>query len=130
MTRLPDWEARLAEYLASVLHTPHVYGDHDCALHGANAVFAQTGEDHGAPFRGRYSTALGAARALKKYGEGTLEATFDGRLSSVAPALARRGDLVLADGSIGVCVGGEAVFAGEAGLTRIARPGWTRAWRV
>lgn len=130
MTRLSDWEARLAEYLAGVFHTPHQYGVHDCALHGANAVLAQTGVDHGAPFRGRYTTELGAARALKKHGAGTLEATFDAHLPIIPTALARRGDLVCAQGAIGVCIGGEAVFAGEAGLERIVRADWTRAWRV
>lgn len=130
MTRLPDWEERLAEYLAGVLHAPHVYGDHDCALHGAKAVFAQTGVDHAAPFRGRYTTARGAALALRKFGAGSLEATLDAHLPTVPPALAQRGDLVMADGSVGVCVGGDAVFAGETGLTRMARSRWTRAWKV
>ncbi len=130
MNRLPDWETRLAGYLESVLHAPHAYGQHDCALHGANAVLAQTGVDHGAPFRGRYSTATGSVRALRKYGAGTLEATFDRHLDEVPPALARRGDLVLAQGSVGVCIGGEAMFASEQGLIRIARADWARAWRV
>lgn len=128
--RLPDWEDRLVAYLAAVASKPHVYGDHDCALHGANAVFAQTGRDHGTLFRGRYRTELGAARALRKYGAGDLIATFDRHLEVIPPALARRGDLVLAQGSIGVCIGGEAMFAGTAGLERIARGEWSRAWRV
>ncbi|WP_413061938.1 DUF6950 family protein [Sphingomonas carotinifaciens] len=130
MNRLPDWEPRLADYLASVLHAPHAYGSHDCALHGANAVLAVTGVDRGAAFRGRYTTEIGAARALKKHGAGTLEATFDAQLPMIPPALAQRGDLVLAQGAIGVCVGGEAMFAGAAGLERIGRAQWTRAWRV
>lgn len=130
MMRLPDWESRLAAYLDAICDMPHVYGQHDCALHGANAVLAQTGVDHGAPFRGRYTTEIGAARALRKHGAGTIEATFDAHLSAVAPALAQRGDLVMAQGAIGVCIGGEAIFAGEAGHARIGRAEWTRAWRV
>jgi len=130
VSRLPDWEARLADYLASVRDRPHAYGRHDCALHGANAAFAQTGVDNGAPFRGHYETELGAARALRRFGAGTIEATFDVHYAPVAPALAQRGDLVLAQGSIGVCVGGDAMFVGDAGLERIARPEWSRAWRV
>lgn len=130
MTRLPDWEERLATYLASVRETPHAYGRHDCALHGANAVLAQTGVDHGAPFRGRYKTEIGAARALRRFGAGTVEATYDAHFPSIPPALAQRGDIVLAQGAIGVCIGGEAIFAGDTGHQRIARAEWARAWRV
>jgi hypothetical protein len=128
--RLPDWEVRLAAYLVAVASEPHAYGSHDCALHGANAVLAQTGRDHGAPFRGRYRTQLGAARALRKYGSGDLVTTFDRHLEVIPPSLARRGDLVLAQGSVGVCIGGDAMFAGADGLERIARLEWSRAWRV
>ena len=128
--RLPDWEDRLAAYLLGVRDMPHAYGSHDCALHGADAVRAMTGDDFGAPFRGRYNTELGAARALRKYGAGTLEATFSAHFEDVPPALARRGDLVLAQGSIGVCIGGEAIFAGDAGSERIGRAAWARGWRV
>jgi hypothetical protein len=130
MTRLHDWEPRLSNYLASVRDTPHTYGTHDCALHGANAVLAQTGVDHGKPFRGRYKTEIGAARALRRFGAGSLEAEFDAHLSGIPVALAQRGDLVLAQGAIGVCIGGEAIFAGEQGHQRIARAEWARAWRV
>lgn len=128
--RMPDWEERLAAYLNGVRDVPHAYGSHDCALHGANAVAAMTGNDFGIPFRGRYRTELGAARALRKRGAGTLEATFGAHLPEIHPALAQRGDMVLAQGSIGVCIGSEAMFAGEHGLERIGRAAWTRAWRV
>lgn len=128
--RLSDWEDRLADYLIGIRDMPHTYGSHDCALHGANSVLAMTGDDFGAPFRGRYHTELGAARALRKYGAGTLDATFSAHFEDVLPALARRGDIVLAQGSIGVCIGGEAIFAGNDGSERIGRAAWTRAWRV
>ncbi|RDE05441.1 DUF6950 family protein [Sphingomonas aracearum] len=130
MIRRPDWEQRLADYLASVADVPHAYGRHDCALHGANAVLALTGEDAATRFRGRYQTEIGAARALRRFGAGSVEATFDATFPAIPPALARRGDLVMADGAIGVCVGGEAVFAGETGQVRWPRADWTRAWRV
>ncbi len=134
MSRLPDWETRLSAYLAEVFDKPHEYGVHDCALHGANAVLAQTGIDHGAPFRGAYSTEIGAAKALRTLGAGSLEATFDRHLEVIPKAFARRGDLVMADDSIGVCVGGDAMFVGTEGardgLIRVPRRSWTKAWRV
>ena len=134
MYRLADWEQRLADYLGAASEMPHEYGQLDCALHGANAALAITGVDHGRPFRGRYRTALGAARMLRRYGAGTIEATFDRDLAVIPPAFAQRGDLVLADGSVGVCIGGEALFVGEqgghSGLVRVPRREWSKAWAV
>lgn len=134
MIRLPDWEDRLAQYLSEVAHAPHVYGSHDCALHGANAVLAQTGEDYAAKFRGRYSTEIGAARALKRYGAGSLAATVDQVLPDRPIGHARRGDLVMVGGMVGVCVGADALFVGEqngvAGLVRFPRADWARCWGV
>ena len=137
MMRLPDWEDRLHAYLDSVADKPFAYSSHDCALHGANAVLAMTGEDFGEPFRGRYRSAAGAIRALKVFGAGDLVLTFTAALGEpINPAFAGRGDMVLYDGSIGVCMAGFAWFAGEEdappGLARVARPkdGWLTAWKV
>jgi hypothetical protein len=130
--RLPDWEQRLSDYLAAARDRAHAYGSHDCALHGASAVQAMTGEDPLAAYRGHYSTELGAARALRRLGvkQATLEATFDALFSPIPKALAGRGDLVMADGSIGVCIGGEALFVSDDGLVRVVRAAWSKAWRV
>lgn len=134
MPRLSDWEARLGAYLEAVRERPHVYGEHDCALHGASVVEALTGVDHGAPFRGRYSTELGAARALRTIGAGSLEATFDQHLAPVPVAFAGRGDLVMTASAIGVCIGGDALFVGQdgdqPGLVRLPRRLWAKAWKV
>lgn len=51
-----------------------------------------------------------------------------------APAFAMRGDVVMAQGSLGICIGGSALFVGEEegapGLVRVVRGEWTRAWAV
>jgi hypothetical protein len=135
--RRDDWEGRLHAYLDSVTAAPFAFGRHDCALHGANAVLAMTGNDFGAPFRGKYRSAAGSVRALKLYGAGDLVSTFTAALGEPCnPAFAGRGDMVLHDGSIGVCMAGFAWFAGEEdgapGLVRVERPkdGWPMAWGV
>ena len=93
MSRLPDWEERLHAYLASRAGAEHAYGVIDCCLFSADAVEAMTGHDPAAAFRGRYSSAAGSARALKRYGAGTLEATIDTMFEAIPVAFARRGDL-------------------------------------
>jgi len=134
MARLIDWEPRLATYLAEARDRPFEWGSHDCALHGANGVLAVLGVDYGAPFRGKYQSETGAARALRRYGAGTVEATFDAHLSVVPVAFAQRGDLVMSKGAVGICLGGDAAFVGEegaqAGLVRLPRSAWEKAWAV
>lgn len=44
------------------------YGERDCLLWLGEWARRNTGIDGGAPWRGRYATALGCARALKKSG--------------------------------------------------------------
>lgn len=138
MTRLPGWEGLLHAFLERKAGVSFTWGATDCCMFSADAVEAITGVDPAAAFRGRYSTAGGATRALKRYGAGSIEATIDTKFEAVGRAFARRGDLVLMDGMVGVCIGGDAVFVGEeqrdgtgvAGLVRFPRARWSKAWRV
>ncbi|GAA3271498.1 hypothetical protein JYA60_01785 [Sphingomonas yabuuchiae] len=87
-------------------------------------------------FRGRYSTAIGAERALRRYGGGTLDATLDDKFTPVTASLARRGDIIMSGGLLGICLGLHLVAVGQEGeregLIRIARSAWDQplAWRV
>lgn len=136
MTRKPDWEARLAAYLEPLRARNFAWGTHDCCTFTAGAVLAMTDVDPMPEFRGRYSTAIGSARALSRYGAGTLAATLDAKFEAVAPALAQRGDIVMSGGLLGICLGGFMVAVGREGeregLVTIPRAQWAepRAWRV
>lgn len=134
MQRIPGWETALHDYIAALSGAVFNWGTLDCALFAAGAVQAMTGIDPAAAYRGRYSTAGGATRALKRYGAGSLEATIAQQFGEIQIGFARRGDLVLVDGMVGVCVGADAVFIGEAdgepGLVRFPRASWARAWAV
>lgn len=133
--RLPDWEQRLIEYLTPLMEAAEFrWGQLDCALFVADAVLDMTGEDIAAPFRGRYSTAVGSARALKRYGSGDLKSTFDTLLPARPIGYARRGDVVMSDGAVGICMGAFALFIGERdgfdALYRCDRSEWSHAWSV
>jgi len=136
MHRLPDWEARLAAYLEPLRLRPFAWGKHDCCTFSAGAVEAMTGVDPMPEFRGHYSTAIGSARALRRFGAGDLASTLDAKFESVAPALAQRGDIVMSSGLLGICLGPFLVAVGaegeREGLIRIERARWDapRAWRV
>lgn len=133
--RLGHWDIALAAYLAPLMSTATFeWGRTDCALFVSDGVLAMTGADIAAAYRGRYSTALGSARALAKFGAGTLAASFDAILPERPVAYARRGDVVMSDGAVGLCIGAEALFMPEEGaqpgLIRIERPRWSRAWSI
>jgi hypothetical protein len=128
--RLPDWQDRLTLFIELRRSMAFAWGSNDCALFAADAVVAMTGVDFGAPFRGRYDDAAGAALALRDYGGGTLLRTFDRHLDRRAIAFAQRGDLAMARGAIGVIMGDHALFVSDCGIERIDRAEWQRCWAV
>lgn len=134
MLRLIDWEDRLNELIGERMTAPFEWGLHDCALWGADAVLAQTGEDHGAAFRGKYDDAEGAAAALREFGAGTIVRTYNAALPKRELALLRRGDIAMIGegikGSVGVVIGGDGLFTDTDGLMRVPRALWTRGWAV
>ena len=80
-----------------------ICGKYDCCMFAADIVKAKTGKDLAEKYRGTYTTELGAAKALKKYGTmtETLDANFD-RLDDIN--FAKRGDIVTFVGGHGVGV--------------------------
>jgi len=125
-----DYEA-LHAYAASHMRTPFAWGEHDCVLFAAGAVQAQTGLDRLAGYRGRWTSARGAARVLASLGG--LQAAVDSVLTPIAPAMAQRGDVagwLDQDGRLQLAiVEGDAVMGpGLAGLERLPRSVMIRAW--
>lgn len=136
MYRKPDWEVRLAAFLEPLRARAFAWGQHDCCTFAAGAVEAMTGIDPMPEFRGRYATAIGSARALRRFGAGTLAGTLDTKFEPVDAALAQRGDIVMSGGLLGICFGPFLIAVGSEGaregLIRIDRAAWVqpRAWRV
>ncbi|GEA12675.1 hypothetical protein [Alteromonas sp. KUL49] len=133
--RLPNWDIELAEYIESVANAPFAWGEHDCCLFAANAAKLITGIDFAQRFRGKYSTELGAARALKRYGQGDLFNTLCDIFGEPCPILTlQRGDIAL------VCDGerhGVALYYSEKflnanidGLKAVERSSVVACWRV
>lgn len=134
MTRLPNWERALSDYLASMRAVEYRYGEHDCGLFVAGAVLVMTGEDPGAPYRGQYDSAIGAAKVIRRNGARDLETTLDSLFPRKEPSFAQRGDLIWNGEAVGVCAGAYALFIAAAGqgggLVRLPRADWRGAWVV
>lgn len=135
MTRIPHWEEHLAAAIADARARPFAWGRHDCATWAFDLRRDLTGgEDVAAQWRGRYSTALGAQRVMRKLGWSDLEAMGRDLLGTplATPLLAQRGDLVLGgeDPAFGVCAGARAAFVTPDGLGFLPLAACSLAWRV
>ncbi len=148
MTKRGDFAERLHAALAERRHRPFEWGTHDCCLFACDVIRDAGGVDYAAPFRGRYRSAAGAARALRRFlGPASpklrpadlLEAaaekiTRDNGLEEVPPLMAQRGDFVLVDETegpaLGVCLGSHIVAAGPMGAVLRPLAAARRAWRT
>lgn len=141
LTRLPDWEIRLDEYLKAASERPFSWGTHDCILFCIGGAQAMTGIDAAAGIRGGYATPAGAARRMRSlYRAKSIDeaATAFAKVwngEEVSPLMAQRGDAVLADvpaASLGLVAldGRSAVFLQEAGIVKIPLRQCRRAWRI
>jgi hypothetical protein len=137
MKRQPGWRTRLHREIAHAAKKLFDWGDHDCVLFAAgDCVFAMTGEDPAASFRGTYSNAFGASRAIKAAGFDDLPSLVAAHFSEVHPSAAHFGDLMAVPGTnetgwaLGICLGERIAVLGPQGLGTIARNRATRAFRV
>ena len=136
--RLPDWEQRLADFIAARQSMPFAWGSNDCALFATAAAAAITGVDRAEVFRGRYDSREGAMLALREVGQGTLLKTMDHLYPRKPLGFAQRGDLVARgkgkDMAIGVCMGPLCLFVGQEGeregLVSVPRGDCSRAWGI
>ncbi|MBZ9980393.1 hypothetical protein LB521_04430 [Mesorhizobium sp. BR-1-1-8] len=107
LTRLPDWDRRLARLVSGIKDVPGVWGESDCLLTAAAGIEAVTGEDIMAPWRGRYTTEAGAARLMRKEGCENVEDVL-GKFFGLPPIgrlLARRGDVGVVEQNGVLCAG-------------------------
>ena len=90
------------------------------------------GEDIAALWRGRYTSALGGARVMRRLGWASLEDMGRTLLGEPRPAvlLAGRGDIVLADTGLGfgICTGASAVGMAPEGLVTVPLTSCRLAW--
>jgi hypothetical protein len=129
--RHPDWPQRLDAYVASRRTTWFHWGDHDCCRFAAGAVEAITGDDRMAGYD--YSDERTALRLIRD--AGSLDALVVRALGeTVPPALAQRGDVVIADlehgPTLGVCLGMLSAFVAQDGLTHRPTLACRAAWRI
>ena len=99
MTRFDHWERLLAAAIDTARARPFVWGIHDCPTFAFETAMILTGGgDIASLWRGRYTTALGGERVMRRLGWASLEDMGHALLGEPRPTvlLAQRGDIVLA----------------------------------
>jgi len=135
MARVEHWERLLAAAIDTARAKPFVWGVHDCPTFAFEVRMILTGgEDVAALWRGRYTTALGGARVMRRLGWASLEDMGRALLGEPRPAvlLARRGDIVLAETGLGfgTCTGASAVGMAPEGLVIVPLTSCRLAWPI
>jgi len=135
MPRIDNWECYLAEAIDVAHAKPFAWGLHDCVTFAFETRMTLTGgADMAALWRGRYSTALGGARVMRRLGWGSLEDMGLALLGAPreTPLLAQRGDIVLADTGLGfgICVGATAAGMAPEGLMTVPLTSCRLAWTI
>ena len=134
ITRNQDWQLAFEKCVAENYHTRFEWGTHDCCLWAANLVLAITGHDVAADFRGKYSTAKGAAEILAANDGMTALWTKLLDTEAVSPLFASIGDVVLAevDGqeTMTVCNGDTLLATGTTGLCTLPISSALKAWKI
>lgn len=132
--RKGSWRSALVKEIERWRRTPFAWGTHDCGLFAAACVEAMTGEDFSAPFRGRYHTAGGAARALRKAGHESVVSLAASLFPEIHPSKARAGDLAAistAEGeALGVVTGPEIAVYAHNGIGAVPLGLAVRAFKV
>jgi hypothetical protein len=137
MSRHPEWEQRLSDYIRSIARTPHEYGSHDCMFHPGKAATAVTGKDYLRGHRNKYNSQAKAVRHLRAKGFDSPEAMLDSLFDECPIGFAQRGDIVLTPANDengwdipGVVVGDVAMCVSTQGLVAEPRARWLKAWKV
>lgn len=132
--RCEQWASALYAIVAERRARPFEWGAHDCVMWASDVTVALTGRDPVAHLRGRYDSALGAARLLEDEG-GMLGLAARCWGPEIPRLCAQRGDVVLVTGddgrdSFAVVMGVEALGVGPVGLVPAPMARWQHAWRV
>ncbi len=132
--RCEDWPERLIDEINAAREKPFAWGMHDCVLFTADCIHSMTGTDPMADIRGSYDTEFGAARVLHEHGYRSIGDAITGHFhleQRDTTSTAQRGDVLLYDGAVGICIGDVGVFLSrEGGLTHIPIHFCAAAWRV
>lgn len=136
MSRVFDWDLRLAAAVDAARGRPFVWGQHDCLTWAFDVRAAITGQPSLADqWRGRYRTEKGALRLIRRFGHADLVAGLLAELGQplASPLMARRGDIAMSRDAfpvVAIVLGAQVTAPGPDGPATFPLRDAAMAWRV
>jgi len=135
LTRLDNWQPRLAAAINDRRLAPYVYGRTDCACFVQASIAAVTGVTLMDGIEKPMGW-IGAAKFLIAHGWDDVEAMIVDIIGPpmASPSLSRPGDIIsfvsIGEPHLGVRVGDVALSPADTGLEVITAQRWVRAWKI
>lgn len=130
--RPDDWPALLDGYIDQARRAPFAWGQNDCVTFSCGWHRMMTGRDAYAEFREKYETETAAFRIMAAHGVHSMEEA--GRFLFGEPqhgtSHIQRGDIVHADGALGICTGAHGAFLSIEGLTFLRHSSFDMGWKI
>jgi hypothetical protein len=130
MSRVSNWEELWTNFMMKARDSAFTWGEDDCMLLAGENVKVLTGQDLFSEHRGKYSTEKEALAYLKSLGYTRPEDMVDAFLDEIPVPFAQRGDIVLHQGSLGICMADLSLFKGEEKTELVRTLDCDRAWKV
>lgn len=127
------WPLLLDHYIEATKGRTFEWGALDCVTFAANWRTLITGVDPIAEWRGTYKTEREALRLITSLGCDGLEALgtrLFGEPDPLGPKFAGRGDLVLAQGALGISLGARGAFLSLSGVEFLPARDFATVWKV
>ena len=131
--RAAVWTQLLDNYVEASRARAFEWGSLDCVTFAANWKCIATGVDPIAEWRGTYKTEREALSLIVKLGCDGLEALgtrLFGEPDPLGPKFAGRGDIVFAQGALGVSLGARGAFLSLEGLAFLPARDFKTVWKV
>lgn len=130
MARREDWPEALAAKILEWQQIPFVWSETDCVAFIIDVVFAMTGREIVNRSRGTYDSEFGALRGIRNYGDSLAGLVCERFGAPIGVGFAQRGDVLMFENNLGVCVGQSGAFRTPEGLAYIDLMRCAHAWRV
>ena len=128
--RKPGWPEILVAKISEWKTIPFEWGTTDCAMFVVDVVNAMTDRQIVNRALGAYGSERGALRSIAALG-GNLSDLVTLRFGApIAPGFAQRGDVLLREGNLGICVGVNGAFRTPDGVVDFPTLDCECAWRV
>lgn len=128
--RFEDWPSRLQEVIRKWECVPFDRATTDCVEFAIDVIAELTGRQIINPEAGNYVDEATALACVQKHGASLREVVSDYMGEEITTSFAQRGDLVLRQNNLGICLGKDAAFRHETGLVLVPMRKCECAWRV